>query len=296
MGGSGRDADGGDSAEGVNFGSWVKRHWLLSAAIGAVVTSSIGFLINQLGPGIIDALSGEEPLRFTVREDPDAYQAGHFFALPNDPPPGELPPDSSCQQVRSWAMRRGAIDGGRTHLKISIEGLNDTPVLIESMRARVESRMEPISNTLVSCLIEGEIGIIGIGFNLDEQPSLARALSGETGELGGPYFEGSNISVAEGEVLAMAVTAFAEQCFCEWRIEINAVVEGEQQTFILDDNGQPFLTTAGVTLPAHEIACYGEACIRCDGPVLCFPGEPPSPISGEYLRRLREQGTIHVLP
>jgi hypothetical protein len=164
------------------------------------------------------------------------------------------------------------------------------------MRARVEARMGPINNTVVSCLIEGEIGIIGIGFNLDEQPSLARSLSGEQGELGEPYFQGSNIYVAKGEVLPMAVTAFAERCFCKWRIEVKAVVEGEQQTFYLDDNGRPFQTTAVVTLPPHKIAWYGGEWARCEGPVVCFPGSQPSLIKGQFLRTLKEQETIPVLP
>jgi hypothetical protein len=284
------------SEGGQGLGSWIKRHWLLSAAIGALVTSSVGFVVNRYVPGIIDKLSGKDPLRFTIREDPDAYTEGHSFVIRGGPPADVLPPAVSCQQVRSWAMGHGAIDGGRTHLKVSIEGLNDTPVLIESMHARVERRTEPISETVVSCLTEGEIGIIGIGFNLDEQPSPARSLSGEHGELGEPYFQSSNISVAKGEVLAMAVTAFTEGCFCQWRMEVNAVVEGERETFILDDGGRPFQTTAVVTLPPHKLAWYGGEWASCEGAVVCFPGSEPAPITGEYLSTLQEQGTIPVLP
>jgi hypothetical protein len=281
--------------DGGGFGAWVKRHWLLSAAVGALVTSSVAFLVNRFGPVIIEGLSGDPPLRFTVAVDPDAYTAGHAFALQGEPPTGDLPEVPSCQEVRRWAMRYGAIDGGRTHLKITVEGLSSSPVLIESMHARVESREEPIDETLVSCLVEGEIGIIGIGFNLDEQPSVARTLL-ENGGLGEPYFAGSNISVAEGEVLALAVTAFAEHCSCKGRIDVNAVVEGERRTFTLDDNGRPFQTTAIVTLPEHRLALYGGEWAKCEGPVICFQGEDPSPITGRYLKVLKKQQTVPVLP
>jgi hypothetical protein len=263
--------------------------------VGALVTSSVAFLVNRLGPVIVEGLSQDPPLRFAVAVDSDAYTPGHSFAIQTEPPAGDLPQASSCQDVRRWAIEQGAIDGGRTHLKITIEGLSSSPVLIESMHAIVESRRAPISETVISCLTEGEIGIIGIGFDLDEQPSVARSLP-EDGGLGDPYFAGSNISVAEGEVLALGVTAFTEQCRCDWRIEVKAVVEGERRTFTLDDNGRPFQTTAVVTLPEHKVAWYGEEWASCHGPVICFPGSDPNPITGAFLKTLKEQQTVSVIP
>jgi hypothetical protein len=193
-------------------------------------------------------------------------------------------------------MGKGGIDAGRTHLKISIEGLNRTPVLIESMRARVEDRREPIDDTLVACALEGVTGVIGIGFDLDEQPSLARSIK-KDGGLGRPFFEHSSITVAEGEILPLAVTAFAEQCFCQWRIEIDAVVEGERQTFVIDDNGQPFQTTAAVKLPSHRVVWWGgKEWTSCDGDVYCEPGLKPVPYTAEELESLRKEGTTSVLP
>jgi hypothetical protein len=283
------------SAGPSGLGPWVRRNWLLSAAIGALVTSSVGFLVNQFGPEVIEGLSGDPPFRFVVREDDDAYTEG-TVALPHGPPTGAFPAAASCQEVRGWAMGKGGIDAGRTHLKISIEGLNRTPVLIESMRARVEGRREPIDDTLVACALEGLIEVIGIGFDLDEQPSLARSIK-QDGGLGRPFFERSSITVAEGEILTLAVTAFAEQCFCQWRIEIDLVVEGERQTFVIDDNGQPFQTTAAVSLPSHRVVWWGgKEWTSCDGDVYCEPGRKPVRLTAEELESLRREGTTSVLP
>jgi hypothetical protein len=278
----------------TGFGAWVKRHWLFSAAVGALVTSTVGLLVNQFGPGIIEQVTGEPALRIVVSEDNDAYTMGHSFALPGGLPTGELPVVSGCQQIRTWVMRLGGVDAGRTHLNLSIEGRSSSPVLIKSMRARIVTRSEPLQDTVVRCLLEGEIGVIGIGFNLDEQPSLARTLL-EDGTLGEPYFEAHNLTLAEGEVLPMSVTAFVEQCSCEWRIEIEAVVEGEEQTFMVDNSGEPFETTAIATLPSHKVVWYGDWA-SCSGLVTCFPGEPSLPITGDFLRSLRREGTVSVLP
>jgi hypothetical protein len=65
---------------------------------------------------------------------------------------------------------------------------------------------------------------------------------------------------------------------------------------MLDKNGRPFQTTAIVTLPEHELALYGGKWATCDGPVICVPGEDPSPITGRYLRELKKQQTVRVIP
>lgn len=170
------------------------------------------------------------------------------------------------------------------------------------MRVNVLHRQEPISNAVLTCPVEGELGVIQIGFNLDEQPPVARRVL-EDGSLGEPYFESSNIRVDEGEVLAMGVTAFAEECFCTWTIECDVVVDGERQTLSLDNHGEPFQTTAVVTVPSQRIILYAGELGFCDGEFTCFPdgdgipgGPPPQPISEDELQEMREQGTEQVLP
>lgn len=292
------------------LGAWLKRHWLLSTAIGALVTTSVGFLVNRFGPGVIELLSGESPLRFVVSRAPPTD--GEYFALPSAVPKGDLPgPPSAregvpsgaaigCHNIRGWLALQGAVDAGDTPLKISIEGLNSSPVLIQSMRARVDARRDPMANTVLGCPVEGEIGVVEMGFNLDEQPAVARVIQ-EDKSLGHPYFERSNITIAEGEILPLSVTAFAEECFCEWRIEIDAVVEGDRQTFVLDDHGRPFRTTAIAAAPSHRIVSYAGEWGYCGGEFTCMPdGLPgrtkPTPIPEDELLELREQETREVLP
>jgi hypothetical protein len=288
------------SAESSGLGAWVKRHWLLSAAVVALVTSSVGFLVNRFGPEVIEGLSGEPPLRLVVsRVDP---ADGDRFAFPVAVSRDELPPPSSCLGIQGWLTEHGAIDAGRSPLTIAIEGLSSSPVLINSMRANVESRREPVSNAVLSCATEGELGLIQVGFNLDEQPPVARWIL-EDGGLGEPYFQTSTIRVEEGEVLAMGVSAFAEQCFCTWTIEFDIVVDGERQTLSLDNHGEPFQTTAVVTVPAQRIILYSGEWGICDGEFSCFPdgdgipgGPPAQPISEDDLQQMREEGTLQVLP
>jgi hypothetical protein len=280
------------------FGAWIKRHWLLGAALTALVTATVGLLVNRFGPGIIDI--GKPPLRFTVtHEDPGD---GSFFAFRRVIPRSALPPANGCgAHMRGWLARYDAVDGGQSGVKVTVEGLNRSPVLIESMRARIVSRTPPISGSVLRCVVEGVLPAVEIGFNLDEPSPIARTMT-EDGSLGTPYFEGAGLTVAEGEHVILAVTAFAEECFCRWVIEMTALVDGNMETFTIDDGGRPFETSAIVTVPARRIYLYGPDLGYCSGELSCFPdndgvpGPPPQPLSAKELKQLRQEQTVQVIP
>lgn len=283
------------------FGAWIKRYWLLSAAMTTLVTASVGLLVNRFGPGILERLSGEPPLRFSVtHEDPGD---GSVFAFSSVIPRSALPPPVGCgSQMDPWLAQNEAVDAGRSRLKIAVEGLNRSPVLIQTMRARIVSRERPISGSVLTCATEGVLPAVEVGFNLDEASPVARALK-KDGSLGSPYFESAGLTVAEGEHVILAITAFAEGCFCKWVIELDVLVDGKQETLIVDDGGRPFETTATVTVPDRRIIMYAGEWGYCGGEFSCFPdgdgvpgGPPPQPLSASELEQLRQEQTVQVLP
>jgi hypothetical protein len=64
--------------------------------------------------------------------------------------------------------------------------------------------------------------------------------------------------------VTLAVTAATEECYSEWRLEVNLLVEGEQQTLVIDDEGEPFRTSAMVENPINNWIYY-TSWVRCGG-------------------------------
>jgi hypothetical protein len=58
--------------------------------------------------------------------------------------------------------------------------------------------------------------------------------------------------------VTLAVTAATEECYCGWRLEVNLLVEGEQQTLVIDDEGEPFRTSAMVENPDQQLDLLHE--------------------------------------
>jgi hypothetical protein len=227
--------------------AWVKSHRLLSVAVGALVTASVGLVVDRFGPGILEDLTGEPPLRITVQEAPASYYEGNAAALPTGLPGSKAGYRGSCEDILRRLDEEGAVDVGESYLRVSVQGLHDSPVVIQDISARIVRRHEPIAHTIVSCPLEGQIDVISLGFDLDEPEPMARQY--ENDEFGAPYFGASAIRVDRGEPIEIDVIAVTEKCYCEWTMELVAIVDGEEETFVLDDNGQPFRTSASLYPP-----------------------------------------------
>jgi hypothetical protein len=220
---------------------WIKSHPLISGAIAAFIGATITLVVNRYGPGILDLFSDEPPLRVVVRRAETSYYDGNGVALPDGLEEPRAGYSGACGTILRELYSEGGVGIGETYLRISLQGNHATPVVIQNIRAIVE-RHEPLRHTSVVCPAEGTFDVISMGFNLDDEDPIARTY--EDNEFGAPFFEGSGISVARGEPAEIAVTAITESCYCEWRMQLVAIVDGEQQTFTLDDNGRPFRTTA----------------------------------------------------
>jgi hypothetical protein len=279
-------------------GLWLKLRRWPGLVLAALITATVGFLVNEFGPAVVELLRGDPALRFVVRENIDPYEdAGPAVALAEPLPEGRFPSPSTCADAIGWLKSQGGVDAARTYLSISIEGMNDVPVLIQSMRARIEARQPPIRHTTAECETAGVVELTRIGFDLDEPSPVAREFR-DDGSLGGPFFEARNITIAEGEVLPMSITAFAERCYCRWRIEVDAVVEGEPQTFVLDQNGRPFGTTGMVLVPSERVSFFDGQWARCRGDQECDAsgGPTPTPLPERRIRELERLGTLPVPP
>jgi hypothetical protein len=160
--------------------------------------------------------------------------------------------DSAIASLEALLARRGGVkidfvdtrEGIRedSELRLIIEGQHGSPVLITRMYARVLKRQSPLSEVLFFGPPEGQGEDIQIGFDLDSTNPVARIL-GNDGHLGEPYFATKHVTVKRGEQVVFGIKGFADGCYCEWEIVIDAIVDGQNQMFTVKDGSRPFRTT-----------------------------------------------------
>lgn len=129
---------------------------------------------------------------------------------------------------------------GRTHKDVAVVG----------MRAKVLSRGEPLRGTHISCPSAGDVSAIGIAFDLEEREPVARILQ-DDGSAGDPYFGSSAVTFTKGEVVPFQIVGVTGRSHVEWIIEADLLIDDERETVRIDDQGEPFRTTAGRPLEGY---------------------------------------------
>jgi hypothetical protein len=149
--------------------------------------------------------------------------------------------------ARQNGVRAASTDmmGGRfqSQIQMVVTGQRIDPVVISNIRANVLRRERPLSGTLVAAGSEGEGKNIEIGFDLDSRIPTARRLA-ISGNLTEPYFAKKHITIGRGEHVVFAIAAYTAECYCEWEVAIEAIVDGKTEVFRVRDSGRPFRTTA----------------------------------------------------
>ncbi|MEU6547619.1 helix-turn-helix transcriptional regulator [Streptomyces sp. NPDC046859] len=190
------------------------------------------------------------PLTWSV--DSHVWQAGcgHDYVLTR--PPQQVPPPPPPQDARTWATSLGAVHGGQTMVRVSVQGRSSTAVVLEALRVRVVSRAAPLKGT-VYAMDRGCGGALTPRFfdvDLDRDRPVARPQDGnDTGTpipaMRLPY----QVSATDPEVLL--VTAETETCDCSWYLELDWSSQGRTGTVRIDDAGRPFRTTGVGSLPRY---------------------------------------------
>ncbi|MFD3530544.1 helix-turn-helix domain-containing protein [Streptomyces sp. NPDC058664] len=210
------------------------------AVVGAVTLGAV------LLPGKTRERAAEPPapLTWTVASHLWKNGCGHTYLVERTPPP---PPETA--DARSWAAARGAVDGGETLVRVSVQGKGAAAVVLQALHVRVVERGAPLP--WAAYRMDGGCGgaVTPRRFevDLDRPRPVARALDGydASGEEGRtlpavslPYA----VSAAEPEELL--VTARTAGCDCRWYLELEWSSEGRSGTVRITDGGRPFRTAS----------------------------------------------------
>ncbi|MFB7862613.1 helix-turn-helix domain-containing protein [Streptomyces sp. NPDC056069] len=241
-----------------------RRRWrwvgVVGGTLAVVGTVTLGAVLL---PGKTRERAAEPPvpLTWTVTSHLWKNGCGHTYLAERTPPP---PPEAA--DARSWAAAQGAVDGGETLVRVSVQGKSAAAVVLQALHVRVVDRGAPLPWAAYR-MDDGCGGAVTprrFEVDLDRPRPVARGLDGydASGEEGRrlpavsfPY----KVSAAEPEELL--VSAGAAGCDCRWYLELEWSSEGRRGTVrIGDEDGAPF-RTSGAKGPVYGYDSVGRAWI-----------------------------------
>ncbi|MET9951488.1 helix-turn-helix transcriptional regulator [Streptomyces sp. NPDC006339] len=242
-----------------------RRRWGWAVVVGVVpAVVAMVTLGAVLLPGKTrePAAGPPPPLTWTVASHLWENGCGHTYLVERMPPP---PPQAA--DARSWAAAQRAVDGGRTLVRVSVQGKSAAAVVLQALHVRVVERGAPLPwaayRTDDGC--GSAVTPRRFEVDLDRPRPVARALDGydASGEEGRtlpavsfPYA----VSAAEPEELL--ISAGAAGCDCRWYLELEWSSEGRRGTVrIGDEDGAPFRTSGAEGRPVYGYDSVGRAWI-----------------------------------
>ncbi|MFB7410671.1 helix-turn-helix domain-containing protein [Streptomyces sp. NPDC056202] len=242
-----------------------RRRWgwpgVVVGALAVVATVTLGAVLLP-GKAPRQPAAPPAPLTWTVASDLWENGCGHTYLVRRTPPP---PPEAA--DARSWAAAQGAVDGGKTLVRVSVQGKSAAAVVLQALHVRVVERGAPLPWTAYR-MDDGCGGAVTprrFEVDLDRPRPVARSLDGydASGQEGRtlpavsfPYA----VSAAEPEELL--VSAGAAGCDCRWYLELEWSSEGRRGTVrIGDEDGAPFRTSGAKGRPVYGYDSVGRAWI-----------------------------------
>ncbi|MEH0471625.1 helix-turn-helix domain-containing protein [Streptomyces sp. B21-097] len=172
-----------------------------------------------------------------------------------DRPPGEVSPPVMGQDVPGWVKSQRAVAADGQRVALTVQGVGDETVVIESLHVRVvDSGTPPAWNAyLGSSGCGGGVETRSFATDLD---AVHPVIVPRAGQRGVPY----KVSRSDPEVLY--ITAEARAHDVKWYVELQWSSGGRQGTVRIDDHGKPFRTSGSRGRPVHEYLLGGTEWIR----------------------------------
>ncbi|MFB7448468.1 helix-turn-helix domain-containing protein [Streptomyces sp. NPDC056194] len=241
-----------------------RRPWLVGGAVLAVVALVLGAVLL---PG-----RGREPQQRAKPETvpPFTYTVaslwengcGHTYLA--DRPPARVPAPPVPADAARWAEALGAVDGGQTLVRLTVQGKGTSAVVLQGLHVRVVGRAEPLPWGAYR-MDEGCGGAVTprrFAVDLDAPRPLARPVDGydASGEEGRtipavsfPYA----VTAAEPEELL--VSARAAGCDCRWYLELEWSAQGRSGVVRIGAPGGEAFRTSGRAKGSSPVHVYDAA-------------------------------------
>ncbi|OBH15181.1 CHAT domain-containing protein [Mycobacterium sp. E3247] len=220
--------------------NWPRSGKVLSAA-GAVliaVTAVVVYFVLRNQPAQSYVIS--------VQADRDTYSQPTFpsYLFPDRSVPPPSPPSDTQDKGRfwQWARANGGIDLDETLFRFAVSA-RTVPIIVQGIRPIVVGTLPPKTGVSVR-------PPFGTGVKGQRGPIAPDELSVD---LDNEIVEGDQaFDVEPGKTELFDVTATANDCNCEWRLQLNLLVDGKPQTRAVDDKGKPFVTLSSKIMTATD--------------------------------------------
>ncbi len=192
-------------------------------------------------------------------EDENSY-AAWWKQLPASASALGLPDGADCLRINKWLNVRGGVDRGWSSVTVSIRARRPANIELLTVRAHILSSHPPAPSPTLLCVAQTD-------------PFLEDESDAEY-TMGAFVIDGSENSIYHyqeideprqanlgfGEILHLPVIAYARVCDCSWQLEVDALVDGNRQRWLLNnaEQGAPFHTVAppsSLADPTIEVWC-----------------------------------------
>ena len=202
---------------------------------------------------------GEGPAPVTVATRAHAFESpcGNHYLVDAEPESVPPPPDESG--APGWARAMGAVSAGQQYVELTVQAAADETVVLRDLSVRVTRTGDPLPWNLYtgySACGGGPVETTAYDVDLDAAAPQATAAGGQP-EL--PLW------VDETDPLVVYVTAHTDTRDVEWYLEL-AWTSGEREgVLVIDDEGQPFHTSATSGQPEWAFPLGGTEWYAADG-------------------------------
>ncbi len=254
---------------------------LAAAVVGYLVTpgrapdGSIGSVSTPQGSATAEHTESQAgPVEMSARSESESWSnaaaqrwnnAAWWKQLPASASTLGFPHGADCPYIEKWLRAHSGVDRGWSSVTLSIRARRPTHITVVTMRAHILSARPAIPAPTLLCIPNTEPyldsepneplvkGVRAFMIDGSENTIYTYQASDENGESG-------QDDVGFGEILHLPVTAYAHACDCTWKLEVEALVDGNRQRWLLDNEDQhaPFRTIAppsSPTDPTIEVWC-----------------------------------------
>lgn len=227
----------------------MRRGWrrLAGAALAAIAVAALGWGVTRLLDSGADAIDQAPLVTAFVETDLGRIFAGapewqtYDFVAPLRASALRTPP-GRCREWRAWALDQGGVDADQTDAYAYLQGTPGTAVIIDDIEIEVVRRERPMRGTSGHCPAGGAAGSPRlIDVDLDEDPPVVRYA--EPGD-DAPTRRRLSFTLDGTETESFILRGHTTTCYCAWRARMKMVVDGRRTDVVLEDDGEPFRTSA----------------------------------------------------
>jgi hypothetical protein len=210
---------------------------------GGNTKDSVVTTMPQASPSSTESASSQPPLR----AEAFPFEVLHFtppaptVVLPLTPDKVPSSPATAGEGARdflAWARSLGGADAQQTGVSFVLRSDQTAPVIVTNVRIVVQQRNPAMRGTWLRP--GGAGGLINrvMEVNLDRDPPTVKRIAYEDNATWS-----FPLKVSQPDPELFTIIATAKNSFCLWKVEVDYLIDGEQHTLTVDDDGQPFRTT-----------------------------------------------------